>query len=85
MCLFLFIEEADSAATNSVLSELQQGWCDVSERMEQAGSRDWGDGICMDGNSGPLFKFSFSHVDRQQGYQRRFQVSLRYVSVPLVE
>ncbi|GIY80646.1 hypothetical protein CEXT_671961 [Caerostris extrusa] len=39
MGLFLFVEEADFTATNSVLSELQ-GWRDVLEWMEQAGSRD---------------------------------------------
>ncbi|GIX96300.1 hypothetical protein CDAR_459251 [Caerostris darwini] len=39
MRLFVFVEEADFAATNSVLSELQ-GWRDVLEWMEQAGSRD---------------------------------------------
>ncbi|GIY80642.1 hypothetical protein CEXT_671931 [Caerostris extrusa] len=39
MCLFLFVEEAGFAATNSVLSELQ-GWRDKLEWMEQAGLRD---------------------------------------------
>ncbi|GIX96301.1 hypothetical protein CDAR_459261 [Caerostris darwini] len=41
MCLFVFVEEADSAATNSVLSKLR-GRRDVWEWMEQAGSRDCG-------------------------------------------